>query len=339
LHEDRILSENGINLPSDWFVTSETKQALRVFKSVLCFFQSAGRFCLGRNQIVALDMLSGAINVYYGLFDLGIACLDLVPQYKFGLHQEFVFPEASNWDHIRRSRLTPLRHNETIKELGRLAKNYPYLSRIRSNLERWIGLRELFSYGPWVQVISIGASSDDMPIPSFPSQPIFLEGDLKTERTKPQPVLPLHNEIELLVPTVDKLLDGFPSFVLSLINEKRVYTRIIVKAMVLYALIQAPFFLAPHIPLSVFEETKSRMRRFLAALGGDYFREIGSALDRQWGKPDYVKALESGSRLQADLKLERKTPHSRVCMSCGSVFPAELGQCPNCKGIEWKWGK
>lgn len=334
---DRLLSENGIDLPNDWFVVPETKQALRVFKSVLCYFQAAGRFCLGRNQALSSDIISGSTNVYYALFDLGIACLDLMPQYSFRLHEEFVFPKATNWAHIKRSRLTPLRHNEAIKELRKFAEEHPYLLSIGANLERWMGLRELFSYGPWIQVILIGAPSDDIPIPNLPSQPIFLTGDLETDRAKPRPFLPLHKEIDLLVPTVDELLGGFPTFLLSLINEKRAYTRIIVKAMVLYALVQGPFYLAPHVPPAVLEETKSRMRSFLAALGEDYFREVENAVTRQWNSPDYMKALESGSRLQADLKLERKPSSTRVCMFCGSTFSAELRQCPKCRGIEWKW--
>jgi hypothetical protein len=303
---DRILSENGIDLPSDWFIVPETKQALRVLKSVLCYFQAVGRFCLGRNQVAMSDILSGSTNVYYALFDLGIACLDLVPQYTFQLHQEFVYPKGTNWEHIRRARLTPLKHYAAMKKLEKFAGDYPFLSRIRSNLQRWIELRELFSYGPWIKAISISAPSPDMPIPNFPTQPIFLRGDLETDLKKPQPFLPLHEEIGVLVPTVNELLDGFPRFLLSLVNEK-VYPRIIVKSMVLYALIQGPFYLAPHTPPDVFEATKSRMLSFLTALGEDYFREMAGAVTRQWNSPDYVKALESGSRLQADMKLERKT--------------------------------
>jgi len=338
LHEgDRILSENGIDLPSDWFIVPETKQALRVLKSVLCYFQAVGRFCLGRNQVTMSDMLSGSTNLYYSLFDLGITCLDLVPQYTFQLHQEFVYPKGTNWEHIKHSRLTPLKHYAAIKKLGTFAGDYPYLSQIRANLERWIELRELFSYGPWIEAISISAPSPDVPIPNFPTQPIFLRGDLQVDPKKPRPFLPLHKEIDVLVPTVDELLDGFPTFLLSLVNEKKVYPRIIVKSMVLYALIQGPFYLAPHIPPDVFEATKSRMLSFLAALGEDYSRKIADAVTRQWNSPDYVKALESGSKIQVDLKLERKAAPTRVCMVCGTTFSAELGQCPSCKRIEWKW--
>jgi len=334
---DRILSENQVDLPSDWFVVPQTKQALRVLKPALCYFQAVGRFCLGKSQVAMSDILSGSTNVYYALFDLGIACLDLVPEYTFQLHREFVYPKGANWERIKHARLTPLKHYPAIKMLGKLAGDYPYLSKIRANLERWVELRELFSYGPWIEVISINAPSPDMPFPNFPTKPIFLKGDLETDPNSPRPFLPLHKEIDLLVPTVDELLGEFPTFLLSLVNEKKAYTRIIVKSMVIYSLIQGPFYLAPHVPPRVLEEVKSRMLSFLAALGEDYFREIADAVTRQWNNRDYVKALESGSRLQADLKVEKRASSARVCTFCGSTFSAEVGQCPNCRGLQWKW--
>ncbi len=306
MDDNRILSDGDVALPGEWYVTSESKVMLRFFKSMFCYAQSVARCCLGESQIRTSDLLSGSVNTYYALFDLGIAALDLLPEYQFLLYKEFAFPDGEDWGHIRKARLTHLGHDSAIVQIQKVEHVYPYLAQIAENLERWKDLRELFSYGPWVKIVSIKGPTADHPLSHFVSRPAFFAKEVKAdEGDKPSPFLPLQNEVKILVPSVGKLIEGFPEFVRAFIGEGKMYSWYGAAAHLQDALLQAPTLFCPNIPQSVSEESMRRLAELPNSVE-KRFSPISELLRREFSNPSYLRELRVGSQLQTETKMRRQ---------------------------------
>jgi len=322
-------------LPSEWHVTSQTYDLLRVFKSTLCYVGAIGRFCLGSEELgsedtIWSDRFSGAVNVYYSLFHLGMACLYLMPEYPFKLSQEFMFPDRKNLDPpISLRRLSRYTHTKVMKELLNFRGRNSYLFDIGSSLENWIEIRELFSYGPWALLQSIAVPTSDKQIQSLHSAPVFFKGDLEIMR-KPQRFIPLKKEIDLFVPKVDTLLKDYPPFLDAVIRRNK-YTLEAAKAVMTSALLEGPALFAPNVPLSVFDTSMKRLADLLKSLGEDY-QNWASDILRVLANPAYGKSLESGTVFHMDTK----SPTFK-CIFCGSWLPENLSTCPNCGATRWTW--
>jgi hypothetical protein len=298
---------------------------LRLFKSTCCYAQSVARFLLGKNQIAAADLLSGSVNVYYALFDIGIAGLDLVPEYRFILHKEFAFPRGENWNHIRRARLTCLTHQDTIAELRNVIRlreqstiplypetgiqmtdlGYRFLVDIVENLERWRELRELFSYGPWIRITSINQPTNDNPISRFVSNPAFFESEAKAdENEEPHPFFPLQEELKILVPTVGSLIDRYSSFLAGFVGDGKMYDWYTAATHMTDALIQSPAYFWPYIPESISKEAMQKLTELPDALG-ERFRPITELLGKQFLDVNYLGQLRTGSKIKSAVTLMR----------------------------------
>lgn len=332
---NRIRVQDGVTLPEEWYVTSDNKLDLRLFKSVLCYAEAVARFCLGRSQVAQSDFLSGSVNVYYALFDIGIAGLDLVSQHHFAIYKEFAFPRGENLKHIKNARITHLHHNEVIKKLHELRPSYPYLADIGDNLNRWKEIRELFSYGPWIKITAIDASTTEKPIAQFVSEPAFFEKELmQAAEEKPEPFMSLKEDLEILVPTVGEVIDGYATFVARFLGEGKPYSWYTAAGHIAEAAGQAPFFFCPYMPESISKEFLSKLVGFVANLG-ERFLPVAESMSSEFNSSTYLKELARGSKVRARVKLERLVRSESRCMFCGESLTPDAKTCPKCGARKW----
>lgn len=328
------MSEASRPNPMEWEITADTRKILRLLKSTLHYCDAVGRFCLAVSQIGVnighTDAFTASVNLYYSLLHLGAASIKLLPGYHFDIQREFVFPNASNWIEIKKSRLG-LKHKGVIDELERLGEDYAYLAEIAANLKRWKEVRELFSYGAVPQLISIKSPNAGERIPEFVTQPVFLDGDIRSTQTHHEPFLPLTNEIHIMVPTVEELVKRFPSFILQLVTDG-VFELYQAKTVLMKSLLYAPIFFVPYVPEVVFEETKHRLREWV----GQSFQGVMDFVSVQWNEARYIEEVRRGSKLIIKMKVERKN----VCNNCGTPISDFSKPCTRCGSsyTSWTWG-
>jgi hypothetical protein len=294
------------SIPRGWPLDADAQLAYRVLKSTLCYSRSVAYACLARSQISQEDRLSGSINSYYSVFHLGVGSLDLVWEHQFELSMEFLFPDSGNMGQIRRARLSQLRHREVIDKLLTLGKYYTYLMQIGKFLTENKELRENFSYGPWTRLdVRVEGHWPITPI-RLQAGPVYLTRYARITMDKPAPFTPLRELVDASVAGAEKLIEGYPAFLLESIGKRDRHVNVQIRGAILSALIQAPFFFYPVVPKLVFEEVQSKLKMFLDQLGTKY-EEVKQGLIRTWNDSVYTQALESGSILHLDMKLERGT--------------------------------
>jgi len=270
---------------------------LRIFKSVLAYTGGLARFYLAKEQVESLrDRFSGSVHVYYSVYHAGVASLDLTPSYDFDVQKEFLFSRHKT----RMRRLTPLGHREAIDKLHHLGTNEPYLARIGDFLNASIDLRENASYGPGFYISNVNLPSQ------LESHPVYSVSDLNMSADNPQPFTPLKEMIDKCVPEAEALLNEYPSYLCSWVEDRKEYQRLHAKMALTFALGQAPYYFGPNLPDGAFAKTKTKLRGLLKAMGPSYESEINPVF-KLWDRQRYAEGLELGTKLtKGEMKVSDK---------------------------------
>lgn len=131
---------------------------LRLSKSFVGLVRAIFYLNNAKSNIKSEDYLSASSNIYYSLFHLSAAFAYLNPKTEFDLQNDVAPMNATSNTNVKR--MFNISHKDLPTQIGNIENN-DILKKLQTNLEKFRDLRELATYGPYLQWLSGMEETDE----------------------------------------------------------------------------------------------------------------------------------------------------------------------------------
>jgi len=233
---------------------------LRLQKTLIGFIHACLFSELGLKDYKEKNFLPACIHFYYAGFHLSGSALFLIPGYSFDLCKNFLLPDGSNRERVKR--YISLTHKKMIDTLAKYEKTHSFISKLSKFLSSYKELRELASYGPYLQLTRQPKVAKDVMIISL--RPLYLERDLKITVSLPKPFTPLSEIIEKLKKECEQLLASYPIFFK---DQTKGYNWFEVRSSLYLLSLLIPICVVPTVNRKILGNVEKRVRKLVKTLG------------------------------------------------------------------------
>lgn len=284
------------------FGLAPSMRELRLFKSLIAYVNALSRFCLSEKEFDEGKLLSATVNLYYSLFHLGVAVLVMLERYNFVFEEEFLLPNGKNIGKVKR--ITNLTHKRLRSELQECGKSSGYVKALFNALDKSVPLRELFSYGPYIQMFDKRKEDGCLVVMLY--LPASFEDECGVTLTAKHKRSSVKERTERSLIETRNLLEEFSIFMSKKIEKFSTSEKSEIQP--LFFLLPANLFvhLSPYLPEHIFSRVEKLTNIFCESLGNKYL-EIYQRGKEFFNKEGFLESVKKGKIIQAiELRISEK---------------------------------
>jgi hypothetical protein len=267
---------------------------LRLFKSLIAYVNALGRFCLSEKQFGDGELLSSSVEVYYSLFHLGVATLMMLKQYDFAIQKELLLPDGSNIGRVKR--ITGLTHKKLRNELEKCSRVSSFVKDLSSILEETVQLRELFSYGPYVQKYDRRTENGQMVIMLY--LPVNFDYECGIGASAKIRKSSLRERMERSLLETRHLIGGFATFMRDRVEDYSKTEKDEILSLFLLLPANLHIHLRSYVPEHLFLRIESLCEAFCKELGNGYLNAYHRG-EEVFDKQQFDESFKKGQIIQA----------------------------------------
>jgi hypothetical protein len=218
----------------------------------------------------------------------------MLKQYDFVIPKELLLPDGSNIGKVKR--MTSLTHKRLRNELEKCSRVSSFVKDLSSILEETVQLRELFSYGPYIQKYDRRTENGQAVITLyFPVNFDYECGIAASAKIKKSS---LRERMERSLLEARNLVEAFAIFMKDRLEDHTKTEK--EEILSLFLLLPANLYihLRPYVPEPLFFRIESLCEAFCKELGNDYLTVYHQG-EKIFDKEQFNDAFKKGQIIQA----------------------------------------